>query len=264
MKERELALEEQQEEFLSQKEELNAAVEALIEKNDYLTKAHQELKQRNDELDQILYRASHDLKTPLSSILGLINVIKSTAISVEQQVIVNHLLDKTRQMDSLLLSLSHLSVAFYQEVVYEPCSLQTIITDAWKKVKEKGNVHFNVKCDDVNLSTDKALLSVLLTCLLENAATYVRPDINAEIVVSASLTESLLTLDVSDCGEEIPKELETRIFEMFFRGSVRSRGTGLGLYISQRIAERLGGSLTLENRQSGKTFRITLPVNSVY
>jgi signal transduction histidine kinase len=260
LKERELALEEQQEEFLSQKEELTAAVEAVMEKNATLTSALQELKQRNEELDQILYRASHDLRTPVSSILGLIGVMNLTPISAEQQVIVSHLSGKARQMDSLLLSLSRLATAFFQEVVYEHCSLHAVVNDAWKNVKDNGRSEFQVKCEDINFSTDKALLSILLTCLLENANTYVKPDGQNEIVVSASLTESGLSLEVSDGGEEIPKELEDKIFNMFYRGSVLSNGPGLGLYISQRIVERLNGTLRLENQQATKTFCITLPV----
>lgn len=263
LKERELALDEQQEEFLAQKEELNAAVEAVIEKNAYLTTALQELKQRNEELDQILYRASHDLKTPVSSIQGLLGVLDLTPITNEQQLIVSHLRGKAKQMESLLLSLSRLAAAFYQKVVYEQVSMREIVSDAWTNVKDKSRSIFRVQCDDLSFSTDKALLSILLTCILENAATFSKRDVKNEIVVSASMTESGLTLEISDCGEEIPKELEQKIFEMFYRGSVLSSGPGLGLYISQRIVERLNGTLRLENQQSKKTFCVTLPVGSV-
>lgn len=263
LKERELALDEQQEEFLAQKEELNAAVEAVIEKNAYLTTALQELKQRNEELDQILYRASHDLKTPVSSIQGLLGVLDLTPITNEQQLIVSHLRGKAKQMESLLLSLSRLAAAFYQKVVYEQVSMREIVSDAWTNVKDKSRSTFRVQCDDLSFSTDKALLSILLTCILENAATFSKRDVKNEIVVSASMTESGLTLEISDCGEEIPKELEQKIFEMFYRGSVLSSGPGLGLYISQRIVERLNGTLRLENQQSKKTFCVTLPVGSV-
>lgn len=259
LKERELSLNEQQEEFMAEKEELNAAIEEVVAKNGYLTKTLEQLKQRNNELDQILYRASHDLKTPVSSMMGLVGVMQSTRMDAEQQIIVDHLLEKAKQMESILTSLTRLSVAFFQQPTYERCAIENIVHDAWDQVKDKGGVPFEWKANNLQLMTDKTLLTNSLVCLLENAVTYSRPNHQNKISLEVNVSQSTVSVEIADCGEEIPADQTQKIFEIFHRGSVKSKGPGLGLYIARRIAERLNGCIRLENGKPRKKFILTLP-----
>jgi signal transduction histidine kinase len=259
LKDREIALDEQQEEFMAQKEELTAAVEELIAKNSYLTSTLASLRLRNEQLDQILYRASHDLKTPVSSILGLISVMHTTGINEDQQTILAHLLDKTRQMEFLLTSLSDLSIAFFQKLNAERCSIDALVQAAWRKQRGSGDLQFDCRFKDVWFSTDKTLLYIVLTSLLKNAIDYSYPYVNNEIAVNAFTSASGLTIEISNAGEAIPTELSDKIFEMFFRGSHYSTGPGLGLYISKLIVERLQGEIKLVNDGDRKSFVVTLP-----
>jgi signal transduction histidine kinase len=96
--ERERDLAEKQEELQAQKEELTAAIEELVNKNNSLTDTLIQLQKRNKELDLLLYRASHDLKTPVSSIQGLVNLMESEPITPEQKQLLEFIEQKTSQI----------------------------------------------------------------------------------------------------------------------------------------------------------------------
>lgn len=257
--EREIALQEQQEEFMAQKEELNAAVEEVVSKNAFLSNTLEELKQRNHELDQILYRTSHDLKTPVSSLLGLISLLQATATSEEHISISNHLLQQTRQMASLLTSLSNLSKAFYDHVIPEKLSVRELVFEAWRNLKADNHAILDNRIDDTRLCSYKSLLDILISSILENAIQYALENSPPHIVISGRQSDSSFTLEIGDYGEEIAPELSDKIFDMFYRGSIRSKGPGLGLYIAKRITERLGGSIHLVNEKPLKRFVVTIP-----
>lgn len=259
LKDRELELNDQEEKFLSQKEELNAAVEELMSKNEYLTSTLAELKQRNNELDQILYRASHDLRTPVSSVLGLIGVMRLMGLTAEQEAVVDHMTRKSNQMQSLLSSLADLSTAFFKDITPTTFSLSEIIDHAWRKIDTSANISFEVSSNEAHFFSDKVLLQILFSCLLRNAVTFSRPDVENRIKISCTVSASILTVEFSDTGEEIPAEISEKIFHMFFRGSDRSNGPGLGLYVAQRIAERLSGKIILVSGSGTKRFILTIP-----
>src|SRR5688572_16348727 len=107
--ERESDLADRMEEIEAQKEELTAAVEELSRQNIKLEYALDELRERNRELDQILYRASHDLRSPITSIVGILNVLEYEPLTDLQVECFAHIRDRSLQMDELLGSLSILA-----------------------------------------------------------------------------------------------------------------------------------------------------------
>lgn len=257
IKERDLELAEQREEFMSQQEELTAAIEELMKKNAYLVKTLGELKVRNEELDQILYRASHDLKTPVTSILGLISILESSA-SPDQQPMLNHLRRKGTQLNLILRSLSNLSIAFFREPHTDKCLIPALVQEAWQDVNAGEDFNFTCDVQEMYFSSDKLLVGIVLRCLLENAVNFCNQDGERRIRVTGAMSSSSLRLEVYDNGEDIPAEISENIFRMFYRGSVRSSGPGLGLYVARTIAERLHGNLILVN-ETPKKFVLTLP-----
>jgi signal transduction histidine kinase len=259
LKERELALDEQQEEFVSQKEELNAAVEELMAKNNHLTTALAALKQRNEELDQILYRTSHDLKTPVSSIFGLIGILRSSGLNRDQLTILDHFLQKADQMDSMLSSVSELSTVFFHEPQPNHVSIQELLHDVWTALNPGPKFRLEIKLTGTLFVSDVTLLQILFSRVLKNAIDFALPDGSNVVSIDGSISGSNLNIGFSDNGDEIPTDIADRIFDMFYRGSVRSKGPGLGLFIAQRIVRRLHGEIRFINSKPFKTFMICLP-----
>ena len=259
LKERELALEEQQEEYLSQKEELAAAVEELISKNEFLTKTLEKLKQRNQELDHILYRASHDFKTPVSSIRGLVDILNSGNLNADQQTATTHISEQVKQMQIRLSSLTNLSTAFFNEPQLQECSLCELISKIWKQLNVRHTTRLLIPSEDVRIVTDVALLSVAVKCILENAIAYRDPAVSGYVKIKCLKEDSVVHIDVYDDGDGISPDIAPHIFKMFYRGSEKSKGFGLGLYIAANIMEKLNGRIQHLPLNKETLFRITLP-----
>jgi signal transduction histidine kinase len=260
LKDRELALEDQQEEFLAQKEELHAAVEELIAKNNYLANTLEKLKKRNTELDHILYRASHDLKTPVSSIYGLINILRSAALNEDQQMAVSHLLQQIQQMDTRLVSLTNLSTAFFNEPNLQLCSLKSLIEQTCGNIDRHDKIKISLMTEEIQLVTDPGLLTIALKCLLNNSVAFRNFSSADYVKISCMKKSTTVEIDVTDNGEGIDPKIASHIFDMFYRGSERSKGFGLGLYIAKTIVEKLNGSIQYIPKQAETTFRLILPV----
>jgi signal transduction histidine kinase len=259
-KERDLA--DRNEEFISQKEELTAAIEEVVRKNAYLTETLEKLQQRNQELDQILYRASHDLKSPVTSIFGLLDLLKSEGLTPSQTLLHHHLLEKTFQMKTLLNSLSTLAQAAFDSIDIQNVPVRHTITQTVNALKDHPGFHkTNVTIDADEALTymgDQLKLSIVIKCLLENAL-FFQTERESVIRMFASVHDRILTLEVHDNGEGIAPEIQDKIFNMFYRGSERSQGAGLGLYIVKSIVERLKGSISFTSSRGNTVFKISLP-----
>ncbi|MBS1977476.1 MAG: HAMP domain-containing histidine kinase [Bacteroidetes bacterium] len=109
--------------------------------------------------------------------------------------------------------------------------------------------------------TDKRRLKIILSNLISNALKYARKGNLHQVQVSYWKDPDKWWLKVSDNGTGIPEEYRPRIFDMFFRASNQSEGSGLGLYIVKESLEKLNGTIYMESRVgSGSSFTIGLPV----
>lgn len=254
-------LAERNEELLAQKEELTAAIEAFISKSDSLALTVYQLQQRNFELDQILYRASHDLRSPVSSIEGLLQMMHRNDLTEDEALPMKHMHDRIRQMKSLLDALGVLSQASFNPIKKDYVNVERALNNAidsllgnpdYKQVKfvrdlEKALV----------VLTDPFLFSIILRNVIGNALMYRSLTHENIIWIDASVQKRKLVMKISDNGEGILPEVKDRIFEMFFRGSERSIGPGLGLYIVKSIMSRLEGNIVLDHTP-GRTTTFTL------
>lgn len=259
---RERDLADRSEELAAQKEELTAAIEEVIEKNAFLSETLDKLKQRNQELDQILYRASHDLKTPVTSIVGLLELLKGENLTESQSLICDHISQKTSQMMSLLESLTMLAQAAFDSIQTKPVNIREAISTAIAQSKHHPNFYRATIANDVpeglSYNGDELKLKIVLRCLLDNALTFSNQG-PITIRMSGRLDKDNLSIAVEDDGDGIDHTVKEKIFEMFYRGSERSQGAGLGLYIVKSIVDRLNGSVSLESVKGKTIFTIALP-----
>ena len=263
LSDRERDLADRSEELAAQKEELTAAIEEVIEKNAYLSETLQKLQQRNQELDQILYRASHDLKSPVTSIKGLVDLLKGEGLTQSQRIICDHLSNKTVQMMSLLTSLNMLAQAAFDSIQSKPVSIHEVALRTVKDLSDhprftKSHVKLAIP-DELKYNGDELKLGITLRCLLDNALTFSSADVSP-ILISAKIDTNMLWVSVQDEGDGINPSLEEKIFEMFYRGSERSTGAGLGLYIVKSIVDRLNGSVSVASAPGKTIFTVALPV----
>lgn len=261
--ERESELDDQREELQAQKEELTAAIEELLLKNNSLADTLQQLQKRNQELDQILYRASHDLKTPVSSLEGLLDLMKGEDMTPSQTNLHTYMNQKVSQMNDVLKSLTMFAEASFEKIEVKDVPLNAVAEEVLKDLSylpNFNNVKIQIIYNDLHhVRTDELVLYNILKCLISNSITYRDPLPAGNVWVQFNKIEKRLIIEVMDDGEGISNDIHASVFEMFFRGSERSLGQGLGLYIVKSVVERMNGEIQFRSNSGKTTFQVMLP-----
>ncbi len=229
----------------------------LVEKNKELTKA-------NQELDRFVYSASHDLRSPLSSIAGLIELSKRDHANRDQYL--NLMKERTQVMDKFIHDIIDYSRNTRVTPAREKVNFYLLIRDVLELMKYgDGNKNLQVKLmveEELIIFTDPSRLRVILNNLISNSIKYSDPDKNELMIkISASVLDSNFTFSVEDNGVGIAEDQKDKIFTMFYRASEKTSGSGLGLYIVKESLERLNGTIQLQSTVGeGSQFIITIPI----
>ncbi|MBA4054145.1 MAG: hypothetical protein C0490_05485, partial [Marivirga sp.] len=236
-----------------QAHDLKAANEEIQSINDNLEaiviKRTKLLEESNKELDTFLYRASHDLRSPVSTILGLCNIFDN----IPPSELINRVRGTTVRMDVMLKKLINISEISQQSVDFTTINVLDTINEV-KTRQEKliidSGVQFHVDCaPDVTIHTNSNLIRSILVNLIENAVFFSaikNPD-HARVEITALLKGKTLELCVYDNGVGIEKAMHPRLFDMFFIGNEMSKGNGLGLYAVQKCVLALSGKIIVES-----------------
>jgi signal transduction histidine kinase len=260
---RESDLADRTEEMNAQKEELSAAIEELEGKNNTLTETLAQLKERNQELDQILYRCSHDLKAPISSIVGILSILNYGSLNKDQKACVDHIQAKTSQMDELLRSLSALAKTINDDVYLSTFNISEVVKNCLTDISLNPNFQYvDIHCQfsgKNEVSSDRLLVTILIKNLLVNSLTFREPGVKGFIKINSTVSDHYFEIEIEDDGEGIADSIKDRVFEMFYRGSERSVGSGLGLYIVNKIVDQLKGEVHFSSKGKSTAFNIKLP-----
>ncbi|MEX1187908.1 MAG: HAMP domain-containing sensor histidine kinase [Bacteroidia bacterium] len=227
---------------------------------------NKELKKINFELDRFVYSASHDLRAPLTSVLGLLYLIRLEMKDEEAQRLVNMMEESILKLDNTIRDIVAYSRNNRTEVQIEPLRIGNIIEDVLIGLKymEDNQVSLS-KCvryeDEGVFLSDKNRLSIILTNLISNAIRYRHPARVPEVMIKVHRDDSILRITVADNGMGINEKHLGKIFEMFYRTSDHSTGSGLGLYIVKETIKKLEGNIEVNSKvNEGSIFRISLPI----
>ncbi len=227
-------------------------------------KVEEELKVRNLELDNFVYKVSHDLRSPLASILGLINLVKLEGGFQDSLQYLSLMENQVHKLDdfihdvlshskNLKMSLIPLPINFNE--VIDKCILDLGYLDGFDEVERS----INIEVEDFN--SDKWRINEIFRNLIANSIKY--RDTSKErckLDISVKLTDDECEIRIFDNGIGIPKDSIPHIFEMFYRATDISRGSGIGLYIAKNAIEKLDGKIHVESKpREGTGFIITLP-----
>jgi len=229
---------------------------SMLEKNDQLQKA-------NAELDRFVYSASHDLRAPLSSLLGLIEVAKLDHASVDRYL--DMMKTKIHDLEDFIKEIISYSRNARVEVKRQPVNLKQTVEEVTEALTfSVGNPDIcieNVVPTDMVLHTDGLRLKIVLSNLIDNSLKY--RDDNKErpfIRIEAAERDGVKVIVVKDNGVGIDQLYLDKIFQMFFRASETSKGSGLGLYIVKEALSKINGSIQVESSLgSGTTFMVRIP-----
>ena len=235
--------------------------------------ANERLVRINGELDTFVYTASHDLKSPITNIEGLLLALREQLPpAAQQQEVVGHLLALmdgavTRFQQTLAhltdisrLGQDQLSEAAEAEVVDLPALVEAVRLDMLPELTAAGAILTVAvdQCPTFRFSA-KNLRSILYN-LLSNAVKYRAPDRMPQAVLRCRPAASHLVLEVQDNGLGLSEAQQGKLFGLFRRLHTHVKGSGVGLYMVKKIVENAGGTITVRSEIGmGTTFTVTLP-----
>ena len=237
----------------------------IKKKDQLLIKQNEELQKLNHALDRFVYSASHDLRAPIASCLGLIDIAKKEN---EAEIIHQYLALKEKSLNRLdkfigdILDYSrntrlpvkceNIDLRQLVHEVFDNYSYTEQFKDITKEIIIEGEAEF---------VSDSYRLNVIFNNLLSNAIRYYNPFIAAPFIkVEAEIVPDKCQITVSDNGLGIDKNHIHKIFDMFYRATDKLSGSGLGLYIVKEHIEKLGGEISVSSSLGkGTTFTIVLP-----
>ncbi len=227
-------------------------------------RVEEELKVRNAELDNFVYKVSHDLRAPLSSVLGLAHLAAMPGNDDNLVDYVKLMGQKASQLDHFISDVLSHSKNLKMELKVEKVDFLQIIErtlDDLSYLKGADRVKKEIALEGVDFYSDPWRIGEIMRNLISNAIKYRRlgeSEVNISIHINVSPTQCLISF--GDNGIGIDKNNLDRIFEMFYRASGQSEGSGLGLYIVKNAVERIGGSIRVVSElNKGTVFTIELP-----
>ncbi|NQZ56863.1 MAG: HAMP domain-containing histidine kinase, partial [Lentisphaeraceae bacterium] len=267
----------------------NQELEQVVKRSqDDVSMTNDLLSRKNMELEQILYAASHDLRTPLIGVQGfsqelqylcemLMDELKEMGVSVNSseklsEILQNDIPNSVRfiiqgsnKMDSMIQGLLRVSRVGLEKISTEAVDMDEMlkqIVDCLSFQAQSANAMILVDVLEPCVC-DKEKLEQVFTNLIANAIKYRHEDRSCEIRVSCETHEKEIHYLVSDNGIGINENNLENVFKTFFRVDAgNSDGEGLGLTIANRIVEKHGGRLTVEAQKEGCLFKVIIPVKT--
>jgi len=242
-----------------------AAEEAKLNAIHSLASQNEELIKINKELDSLVYSVSHNLRAPLMSILGLVNLAKSES-SIDTMHQYHELMEKSvYKLDDTLKEILDYARNARQEPQIVKINFNEIIRETLDKMQfmagvEKIDIRINID-DAVAFYSDYYRLSIIMNNLISNAIKYFDDKKeNSFFTISVTVNDDHAQLVFQDNGIGIDSRVLHKIFDMFFRATNKTDGSGLGLYIVKEAVEKLRGNIEITSSIGiGTTFNVVIP-----
>jgi len=252
--------------FMYYLKKINSESERKLERlNAILHSRNNKLRKTNNELDSFVYKASHDMRAPLTSLLGLIEICKKeTDLKILGSFL--ELQEKSIQkLDSYIADILNISRNARVEIEIKQIDFNTMFEQLFEQLSfmDKASlVNKSIKIyHTVPFYSDPIRLNIVLNNLISNSIRYAdfskaNPEINVLVKINTEQAE----ITITDNGIGIDNEHLTKVFNMFYRATESNSGSGLGLYIVKETIEKLNGKINMtSNLGLGTEIKIVLP-----
>jgi signal transduction histidine kinase len=252
--------------FISFMIRMNVETEArLFDLAEEVRVKNETLEKTNRELDRFLYSASHDLRSPLMSIKGLVDIIYNEATDTKLKEYMKMMNGRIDKLDSFIQDIIDYSRNEKTEIKREPVDISSLIGEVLRNFQYLEGAS-SIEMEQSILikepvMLDKSRVTVVLNNLISNAIKYHTKLKGSFIRIEAKQEGDNLIISIADNGQGIDPAHIDKIFDMFYRASNQSKGSGLGLYIVKEALDKLQGAITVESEfHKGTTFTVTIPI----
>jgi signal transduction histidine kinase len=246
-------------------DKINRQFHEIEDKSAQLIKQNEELNKLNHELDNFVYSAAHDLRAPLTSLLGIVHLMKRD----NQQPELNPYLEMMQKSIGRQEDFIHQIVNYAKnkklEIIPERLDLKKILLDVFQNhefvpgaAEIEKFIHLR---EEESFYSDRNRISIIFNNLVSNAIRYADLNKSMRYIQCRILTsKESATIEFIDNGVGIEPDHLDKIFNMFYRANINSKGSGLGLFIFREAIQKLGGFVTVESEIGGGTkFFIQIP-----
>jgi len=234
-----------------------------------LENSNEKLLDENKELDLYVYRASHDLRGPLASLLGLAKIAQLESKERIALEYFNRIEESTLNLENILRKLLSVSKIKSHQPNRNILDLKEIYEEtifSYKNFITSSNIAVSFEFQESSkIFCDYYLLTTTLQNLIENAIYFRNSyhDFESKVKVTFRIQEGFQIIEVWDNGIGIDAIYQNQIFEMFFRVSEKSKGNGLGLFITKIATAKLGGEIFVESEPYAfSNFVIKIPIHA--
>jgi signal transduction histidine kinase len=254
---------------------LSSAITSSLKKREMEVSRHhaeQDLRQQNielvkinKELDSFVYSVSHDIRSPLMSVLGLVNLLQTEGDKIENKAQLYEMMRTSiHKLDDTLIEIIDYSKNARSEIAAANVDLKSILNECFDHLKFMpgcSDIMKEIKiADGVAFVSDPYRVKVIFNNLISNSIKYRDKRKKGFINIDIQVTEESAVILFQDNGIGIEPQLLSKIFNMFFRATDQSEGSGLGLYIVKEAVDKMNGNIDVESVLGlGTRFRIQLP-----
>ncbi|HTH56349.1 MAG TPA: PAS domain-containing sensor histidine kinase [Cyclobacteriaceae bacterium] len=234
------------------------------ESEDLLKAQNVELTKINSELDQFVYSASHDLKAPLMSVKGLVNMIKIDPEKANLDHYLHLIEESIHRLDYFIHDIITHSRNSRMDIMSSRIDFEKVVResiDSLKYMQDADLVRSIINItEETPFYSDHHRLLIIFNNIISNAVRYQDKSKESFIKIDVSTTNDKTLIQFTDNGVGIAEEFKENIFKMFFRASTESKGSGLGLYIVKGTVEKLNGRISVQSKLGeGTQFTIEIP-----
>jgi PAS domain S-box-containing protein len=236
----------------------------IKEAEEQLKNQNEELTTINSELDRFVYSASHDLRAPLLSVKGLLNMMKLDGEKENTGMYLNLIEKSINKLDRFITDVVHHSRNSRMEILPKEIDFAALINDSIESLKymddaEKVGSIINID-EQIKFFSDDSRLRIIFNNIISNAVNYRDKEKDSFVKIDVKVKEDKAILTFTDNGIGIPPKFLEKIFVMFFRASADSKGSGLGLYIVKSVLDKLSGTISVESEVGvGTIIKVEIP-----
>lgn len=226
---------------------------------------NEELQKTNDELNRFVYSVSHDLRSPLMSILGIIQLSKLNDEMKAAEEYFKIIETSVLKLDNFIKDIIEYYKNSRSEEVLDKIHFKELVTYVIDTMKNQdSSINFEVDVEqEGTFIGDLFRIRVILNNLISNAIKYQRPDVvQHDVNIKVRCSEKAVQITITDNGIGILKEHIENIFKLFFRtqNAQNTQGSGIGLFIVKEALEKIGGSISVDSTPMvGSSFKILIP-----
>jgi signal transduction histidine kinase len=222
----------------------------------------------NYVIDKFINSCSHSLRGPLKTIRGLVNIMNQDCAATGGDIdSMLHMIESTaHQLEHTLNELEQFLTNSKKELSIEKVNMEMLVNDLiknYKKDLDQNEITVAVKVEqNTTLFTDRERLTMVLSMVFSNAINFCDHGKKSRAIsISVKIVDANYEVSVTDNGTGISEESKPHIFQLFYRGSERSKGAGIGLYIAKEAIQKMGGRIRVESEiDKGSVFTLYVPI----